>query len=154
MRKIGNFTLGLVLGSFVSYQIVKYFEPPKKQKTDKFKSYYNMLTRWLELEDNNLAIDKLFKQYGYNKIAIYGMGKIGMRLCNQLRNTDIEIAYVIDQYAKNVLDNICFKDPQDKLDEVDAVIVTIPFAYFEIKNQLTMKLECPIVSLEHILFEV
>ena len=43
---------------------------------------------------------------------------------------------------------------QDQLTEVDAVVVT-PIVFFnEIEKELSEKLDCPIISLEDILYEI
>jgi hypothetical protein len=44
--------------------------------------------------------------------------------------------------------------PEDSLKEVDAIVVTAIASFDEIKGNLSSKVDCPIISLEKILFEV
>ena len=44
--------------------------------------------------------------------------------------------------------------PEDGLREVDAVIVTSIFFMDEIEKALSVKLSCPVISLEDILYEL
>ncbi len=154
MKKIISFVLGASVGAWAAHTITKYFEPPRKEKGDKYKSYYNMLTKWLELEEEGNPVDYLLKEPGYEKIAVYGMGNIGKHLCSVLKETDVEVVCGIDSYAENDVKDVTVFSINDELPEVDAIIVTIPFAFTEIQENLEKKVECPIVSLEHILFEL
>ncbi len=154
MKKIFHFFAGIGLGAAAAYTITNYFKPVEDVKVDKFKSYYNMLSKWLELEEEGKSVDKLLQDAGYKKIAIYGMGNIGKRLCKVLKDTDISIEYGIDNFVVEDVDNVCIKCMDDVLPKVDAIVVTVPFAYIDIKKSLENKVEYPIVSLEHILFEV
>lgn len=154
MKKIAGFAAGVGIGSFIAYTLTKYFEPRREEKTDKFKSYYNMLNMWIELEEKGRTVDVLLREAGYKRIAVYGMGNMGKRLCKVLRGTSVEVLYGIDSYAGGDFMGVEIKSAEDFLPEVDSVVVTIPFAFAEIKNKLEKKTECPVVSLEHILFEV
>lgn len=153
MKKILPFTLGCMTGAGIVYTILKYFEKPTEH-IDKYRSYYNMQNQWTLQEDNGNPIDKLLKNRGYKKIAIYGMGNVGEHLFKTLKNTDIEVAYGIDGNAVDTDYEVKIYSPDDDLPEVDAIVVTIPFAYESIKNNLEEKTSNEIVSLEHILFEV
>lgn len=152
--KIKGFLVGATIASVVTYNIVKYFEPKEKESVDKFKSYYNMLSLWLESEEKGKPIDKLILEKGYKTIAIYGMGNIGNRLLRVLKDTEIKVEYVIDNYSVNSDKEIVMKSPDDILPEVDAIIVTVPFAFVEVKNKIEKRSGIPVVSMEHILFEV
>ena len=153
MKKILPFSLGCIAGAGIVYTILKYFEKPTEH-IDKYRSYYNMQNQWTLQEDNGNPIDKLLKKRGFKRIAIYGMGNVGEHLFKTLKNTDIEVAYGIDGNAVDTDYEVKLYAPDDDLPEVDAIVVTIPFAYESIKNNLEEKTSNEIVSLEHILFEV
>ena len=61
----------------------------KDQKINKFKNYYNMLNKWLYLKQNGTSLDTYFKKNDYNSIAIYGMGEMGNRLYDELKQSSI-----------------------------------------------------------------
>ena len=144
MKKISSFILGCLLGSGIVYTMLKYFEKPTEY-IDKYRSYYNMQNQWILQNDRGNTIDKIMKGRGYKTIAIYGMGNVGEHLYNVLKNTDIKVMYGIDSKAV---------DTDYEIPNVDAIVVTIPFAFTSIKDSLEQKTANEIVSLEHILFEV
>ena len=96
----------------------------------------------------------MINKQGYNTIAVYGMGNIGKRLIKSLKNTEINIMYGIDNGSTNDELGVKVYSATQTLPHVDVVIVTVPFAYESVKDSLDSKVDCPIVSLEHILFEV
>ena len=82
------------------------------------------------------------------------MSYAGLRLAEELENSNIEIKYGIDKNAEAICSDIDVVTMQDQLTEVDAVVVT-PIVFFnEIEKELSEKLDCPIISLEDILYEI
>lgn len=126
----------------------------KDQKINKFKNYYNMLNEWLYLKQNGTSLDTYFKKNDYNSIAIYGMGEMGNRLYDELKQSNIEVKYVIDKNATSVYSELEVLDPEEEFPEVDAIVVTATFAFDEIENSIENKVNCPIVSLEDVVYEV
>lgn len=127
----------------------------KTEKVDKFKGYYNMLNQWLLLKQEGKSLEKYFTDNGYKSIAIYGMGEMGNRLYDELKNsTAVEIKYAIDKNAAGTYSELDVIDVDDEMDEVDAVIVSAIFAFDEIEEELSAKTDCPIISLEDVVYEV
>lgn len=127
----------------------------KAEKVDKFKSYYNMLNQWLLLKQEGKSLERYFTENGYKTIAIYGMGEMGNRLYDELKNsTVVEIKYAIDKNAASTYSELNVIDVDDEMDEVDAVIVSAIFAFDEIEEELSEKISCPIISLEDVVYEV
>ncbi len=126
----------------------------KSEKVDKFKSYYNMLNQWLILKQEGKTLEKYFTDNGYKTIAIYGMGEMGNRLYDELKGTGIEVKYAIDKDAAGIYSDLDVVDVEDEFEEVDAVIVSAIFAFDEIEKILSEKLNCPIVSLEDVVYEI
>lgn len=125
----------------------------KTDKINKFKSYYNMLNQWLILKQQGKTLEQYFVDNGYKTIAIYGMGEMGNRLYDELKESSIQVAYAIDQETSKYIE-IASRSPQEQLDGVDVIVVTAVFAFEEIKNNISTKASCPIVSLEDIVNEV
>lgn len=153
MRQFISFGLGIGIGAMISHTILKYFDKPE-ENIDKYRSYYNLMNKWWEQEEVGRPIGLLLQEAGYKQIAIYGIGNIGERLNNSLRNSNIEVIYAIDKNASDSETGLKVYSSKDSLPKVDAIIVTIPFAYTNIKETLENHTDIPIVSLEHILFEV
>ena len=106
----------------------------------------------IKQEGKNLR--SYFEENGYYEIAIYGMSYAGETLINELQGSNVKIKYGIDQNAENIYADINLVSPDDELENVDAIIIT-PIKFFdEIEKKLSKKVNCPILSLEDILYEV
>ena len=119
---------------------------------DKFKRYFDVTNRWLELQQNDWKVEEYFKQKGYEHIAVYGLGEFGSRLADALSYSNIIIDYAIDR-KKIKNKRIEVKNfEEDELPEVDAVVVT-PFMVFEsVQKALQTRYSCPIISIEEIIY--
>ncbi len=124
------------------------------ERANKFKSYYNLLNQWLILKQEGKNLEQYFVDHDYQTIAIYGMGELGSRLCDELNGSSIEIAYAIDKNAEWTNSELKVCGIDDELQTVDAVVVTAVFAFDEIEEMLADKIECPIISLSEIVFEL
>lgn len=151
---IGTFA-GLVTGVVCSGKIKNKKIEEKNKKVNKFKDYYNMLNQWIINLHENKTVKKYFIENGYKEIAIYGMGEMGNRLYEELIDCDgIEIKYAIDKNAGATFSKIDVFDLDDNLPEVDLIVVSAIFEFDEIKKELSSKLNCPIVSLENVIYSL
>jgi len=122
----------------------------KKEKIEKEKNVQilTFLNNWLIMYQMKKNMIPYIEDMGYKKIAIYGMGILGKRLYDELEDSTITVLYAIDQNAENIRDLVDVKHPSDELEEVDAVIVTSLHYYDEIKQNMSKKLQCPIISIQ------
>ncbi len=126
----------------------------KAGKVDKFKGYYNMLNQWLMLKQEGKSLEKYFIDNGYKTVAIYGMGEMGNRLYDELKNsTEVTVKYAVDQNAASTYAEIDVIDKDDEYEDADVMVVTATFAFDDISEELSEKVEFPIVSLEDVVFE-
>lgn len=125
----------------------------KAEKVDKFKGYYNMLNQWLVLKQEGKSLEKYFTDNGFKTIAIYGMGEMGNRLYDELKGTSVTVKYAVDKNAASTYSELDVIDPNDDYEEVDAIIVSAIFAFDEIEEMLSDKVDFPIVSLEDVVYE-
>lgn len=156
MKKIMIGLLGMATGVVGTYAYLsKLTEKDYKeqlQKKEKFKSYYTILERWLMLKQEGKSLEDYFIKSGYNTVAVYGMGKMGSRLIKELEETDIKIKYCMNSDAPTVDINMNEVEKVN-LTDVDAVVVTAVFALDEIRGKLA-ELECPVISIEEVVFGV
>lgn len=125
-----------------------------QKMSDKHFSLFMMMNQWVKVKQEGKNLSTYFTNNGYKKIAIYGMSFAGETLTDELRGSEIEIAYGIDQNAASIYSDVEIVSFEDTLDEVDAVVVTAITFFDEIEEKLSQKLDCPIISLEDILYEV
>ena len=122
--------------------------------SNKHLGLFLMMNQWVKVKQEGKNLSDYFEKNGYKKIAIYGMSYAGETLVEELKNSNIEIAYGIDQKANSIYAEIDIVSVYDDLEDVDAVVVTAISFFDEIEEKLNEKLNCPILSLEDILYEV
>ena len=144
-----------VLTIFISYKMIKSAKTTilKREKSiDKLKGYYNILNYWMDLKQSGDNICKYFHLNNYKRIAIYGMGELGFHLMDELKNSDIEVVYGIDDGLNSPRVKTEIKHNGDELEDVDMIVVTPVFAFDKIKNNLEKRVSCPIISLEEVIY--
>lgn len=117
----------------------------------KFRSYFNLFDSWFNAKEQNISIEELFLSKGFNNVALYGIGKVGRHLICELKNTQVNIRYLLDRKKQSENGTaIPVYQLGENLPEVDAVIVTAVFDFENIVKELKAFLMCPIVSLQDI----
>ncbi len=120
----------------------------------KFKAYYNILNQWLFLKQKGKNLHEYFNINNYKTIGIYGMGELGTRLYEELKDSNIVIKYVADKSSSINMPDVNIIDVKDMTDDVDVIVVTPIFAMDDIRIMLEKRLNCPIISLEDIVYEI
>ncbi len=158
MKKMGLGIAGLA-GMILGGGIVEIVEKKNKksknksidQNTKRLKSYYDILNKWLSMKQKGESLEEYFLDYGYKSVAIYGMGELGKRLYDELKDTNIKVLYAIDKNSGGKYLDIDIKSPDEDLPEVDVTVVTAVFAFDEILSELEDKLSSQIISLNELL---
>lgn len=128
-------------------QIEKYRSIANKNDT-----LYQMALKWSDNNYKKKTVYDYLVEKKYNSIAIYGMHYAGEQLVKELYNTDIRIVCGIDQNASNIISKIPVIKPTDEIPKVDAIIVTAVTAFMAIDEMLYKRVDCPIISLEDIIY--
>ena len=126
----------------------------KAKDADKLFALYLMMNQWVKVKQQNKSIAEYLGKQGYKEIAIYGMNYVGETLLSELAGSGIRVKYGIDRNADAISSDVDVILPDDKLEKVDAVVVTAITFFDEIEELLSKKLDCPIISMEDILYEV
>ncbi len=157
MKKGGVAVFSTLIGAIAGFAGSSYLGnkqvAQKAEKVDKFKGYYNMLNQWLVLKQEGKSLEKYFTDNGYKTVAIYGMGEMGNRLYDELKGTSVTVKYAVDKNAASTYSELDVIDPEDDFEEVDAIVVSAIFAFDEIEEMLSDKVDFPIVSLEDVVYE-
>ena len=96
-----------------------------------------------------------FEDMGYHHIAIYGMSDLANRLMEDLEGSSVHIDYGIDRdicCSNTRIEDIYF--PEDELPGTDVIVVTPYSAMESIKAMLERKVDCPVISLEEIIWSI
>ncbi len=125
-----------------------------KQMSDKHLELFLMMNQWVKVKQEGKHLASYFEKKGYKTIAVYGMSFAGETLVNELKGSAIQILYGIDQRGGSVYTDINIVTKEDTLAAVDAVIVTAISFFEEIEEELCRKVDCPILSLGDILYQI
>lgn len=146
----------IVLGTIFLNQIreknrqIKYW----RQSAEKSAQIMRLYDQWVFIHQDHKSTYDYFVEKGIKSIAIYGMDNVGERFYDELKDTDIKIAYAIDKKGGSINAEIKMVSPEDELERVDAIVVTAVYYFDEIFKNLSSKTDIPIISLEEILHEV
>lgn len=112
------------------------------------------LVRFVYVKQLGLHLEEYFLKKNYKNIAVYGIKNIGERLLEELRYSQIHIKYAIDRNAEQICSDVDVVLPNSQLQEVDAIVVTAIFFFEEIKEDLSKRIKCPIISFDEVLDDV
>lgn len=150
LSAIGGAATGvIVVGKQLSKRLTD-----KQRMSDKHLALFLMMNQWVKVKQEGKNLAAYFERNGYHNIAIYGMSYAGETLVEELKGSNIGIKYGIDKNADRIYANVDVVAPDSVLEEVDVVVVTSITFFDEVEQLLAEKIECPIVSLEDILYEV
>lgn len=144
---------GAVAGSLVTAKKGSKKSKYYKERTDKFYNYFQLLNYWLKQKNEGKSLEEYFIKNHYKDIAIYGIGEIGNRLYEELKGSDINIKYVIDKKTDGLVTDLKVCDPDEKLEEVDVIVITPIFDYNRVEEKLMNKVDCDIISIEDVVYE-
>lgn len=126
----------------------------EKSLSDKHLALFLMMNQWVKVKQKGKNLAEYFEKNGYKKIAVYGMSYVGETLINELKDTEIMVAYGIDGKADTICAEIDIVSMDDVLEKVDAIVVTAITFFDEIEEKISEKMDCPILSLKNILYEI
>lgn len=122
--------------------------------SNKHLALFLMMNQWVKVKQEGKGLAEYFEKNGYKRIAVYGMSFAGETLLDELNDTNVEVVYGIDKKADSIYLDKKILTVEDELEEVDVIVVTAITFFDEIEKTLKNKVECPIISLEDILYEI
>lgn len=120
---------------------------------DKILHYLHLLDYWMTLRENGVSVGDGILSSGYRKVALYGYGISGKHLYSELRESEVEVQYIIDQQGDKIHADVPVYLPEEMWPEVDAVIVAATYHYSEVYRFLKERGVKKIISLETLLHE-
>ncbi len=158
MKKGVISALSALAGAVIGAGVIGKKKDKKTKKawkmSDKHLALFLMMNQWVKVKQEGKNLSAYFEKNGYKKIAIYGMSFAGETLVDELRGSDVYVAYGIDQNAETIYTDVEVVTMENTLAEVDAIVVTAISFFDEIEEKLSEKIDCPVISLEDILYEV
>lgn len=150
--------LSIVIGeNIIIWEIIKKAGRTISRKNkfiDKYKLYLYLNNRWISLKESNKRLSIFLTRKNIKAIAVYGLSDVGLNLCKELKKDGIEVKYAFDNNLIKYDSEIPIRKLEDILDPVDAVIVTVPDEFENIRKNLLPKFSCPIISIDEIIYSV
>lgn len=147
-------TAGIGAGTFLGMKLTKGTRETYKAYSEKHLAILELFDQWMFCKQTGKSMEDYFKKSDIRTVAVYGMGHLGKCLYEELKNTDICVKYVIDQKVDEIYTDVDKYLPEGQLPEVDLIIVTAIYNYVEIEKVLSNITECPVMSLEDILYDM
>lgn len=117
----------------------------------KNETLFRFMDQWMFLMQRGMNISDFLLKHNYYHIAVYGMGAIGQRFVEDLKDTSITIEYVIDKNADKIKSMVPLVMPDSILKSVDVIVITAITYIQEIRDILDDHIDCPMVSIKEIL---
>lgn len=158
MKKRNLAVISTLLGAAAGGTAIKISSSQKIEERDEILSKVHVLycafDRWLQIRQEGRTLAEYFKKNNYKTVAIYGMKELGERLLDELKDSGITVCYAIDKNADQIYADVDILTPEDELKPVDVIVVTAIYYFDEIEENLSEKVDYPIVSLEDIVYGV
>ena len=106
---------------------------------------------WAKLKKRGIRMADFFEQRGLYNIAIYGMGYIGECLYDELQGSDICVMYGIDRSSVDYKNELAIYRIEDKLEDVDAIVLTVLEDTKKIVETIRNKVESPVIMISELL---
>ena len=119
------------------------------KKDRELDTYYKMTSKYI----SGKKMKDYFIDNNLNHIAIYGLGRIGKNLVDEIIQSNICLEYVIDREISVTLGEYngikCYNN-NSILPIVDVIVVTVIDEYLEIAAHIKKKNNLEVISLEEI----
>ncbi|MCI9446037.1 MAG: glycosyltransferase [Lachnospiraceae bacterium] len=133
----------------------------EREKSAKTTHIFEIFGRWTYLGEQGISMADFFQSQGAGRLAIYGLGYIGGRLFDELRDTGVEVVCGIDRQADRVaVENLPVVALDDEKTEefvqrTDAIVVTAIYDVPQIKKMIEARFQdIRIFSFEEIIQEL
>lgn len=117
----------------------------------KFKAFYWCLVKFITVKQHGYDLGKELLKRDINTVAIYGMKELGEILLHELKNGGVDVKYSIDREADSMYSEIDIYKPNDDLECVDMIIVTVLIDNADIICSLQERMECKVITINELL---
>lgn len=118
---------------------------------EKYRKMFFLYDRWMELEWRLGSISEYLYDQKIRKVAIYGMGYIGMQLANRLKGTNISLIGAIDRNAGFINADVLVVRPEEFEQEADLVIITVLDNAEKILQDVKRQIDAPAVIIHQLM---
>lgn len=107
------------------YRIIEEHVSIYIKERDKLLEFYFLLDDWMAIREQNISVADYIHEQGYQRVSIYGKGRIGLRLAKELQSNLITVSCFIDQNAEVLGEGIKTIPPEEIEDLQQPIIITL-----------------------------
>lgn len=110
--------------------------------------------KWLLLKEKEVSLAQYFERNKISSVAIYGMGRLGRHLLEDLKQSRVSVEFIIDkrQNIKNI--ELPIYDIEVAPMDVDTVVVALDYEYERVIQELEIKGYKNILLIEKLIDEI
>lgn len=120
------------------------------KELDKLKGAMDIYDAWLAVSQGSRSIASYLKSRDYHRIAIYGLGKMGVRLYQEIKEK-VDVVCFIDRNADYLKADIPVYTLENMIPQTDLVIITLVDRENRILEDISNILHFSVKSIEDIL---
>jgi hypothetical protein len=122
---------------------------------EKYQTYYKLFGSWMVLRNKGRKLEEYFEDHNLKNVAIYGLGRFGLCLYEELKTSSINVKYAIDKNARHFSYlNLKVISLENQIETVDGIVVTPFFEYKRIAAELRERTACKILNLEDVISSI
>lgn len=137
-------------GELLDQMLRKIYEK-RLNNLDKFRKMFYLLSDWMTLKENGVDISNYLMSLGIHTVAIYGVGYLGKHLIQELKSGKVRISYLIDKNAAWIETEYEVYTLNEKLEKVDAIIVTLVQGEKMVSEELGEKLDGKVITIKELI---
>jgi hypothetical protein len=141
---------GFIVGAGSMLKLYEQQMKERNNKEAKLNQIVSIQTKWLAAYQNKHMFHSYFQKNNLRHIAVYGYGRLGERLVNELVNSKDEVKCVIDKRKIKSMYPFPFITPNMDMQEIDVIVLTIVQYPESMIKELSDKYNCKVISLEDI----
>lgn len=146
---------GMAIGAAFQRKRDKACQEGLKSCGDKYYEYFQLLNRWMAARNEGKRVSDFLQGEGIGKVAVYGMGDLADRLAEELEGGPVAVLYGIDRDVSCTNARIAdIRSLDDRLEEVDAIVVTPFLSAGEIGASLRQKCPYRLIALDEIIYSL
>lgn len=118
---------------------------------EKFRRMFMVYDNWMRLECEKGPLSGFLQREGYKRIAVYGVGYIGMQLWRRLNNTEVHMVSLIDLNAEYIESEFPIVKLEEFQEKVDLIVVTQVENTEDIISYVKGMVKAPVISIQKLL---
>lgn len=116
----------------------------------KFQRISAVYDAWVSLKNRGIHLSCYLRERGCQRVAVYGMTNLGMRLFEELKRDEMEVPCFIDRNAPFLDGPVRVCEPMESLPAVDAVVISLVQQEDKIRKLLRTKLSVPVWTISEL----